>query len=124
MNSTEYTSIDDYLFAEINKIREDPTYIIPALEALEDNFSTINTLEYKTPGRFAILTTEGYAAVQEAIDELNSATALDPLTRQEGMNNACQDHVADATEITGNIGTDDSTPFDRIDKYGLATGEE
>jgi hypothetical protein len=39
---------------------------------------------------------------------------------------ACKDHVLDtsATELIGNTGTDGSSPADRVDKYGLATGVE
>jgi hypothetical protein len=49
-------------------------------------------------------------------------TASDPLALENGMVEACKDFVTTTKDITGTTGTDGSTPFERVDKYGLATG--
>jgi uncharacterized protein YkwD len=63
------------------------------------------------------------AAVESAITYLTELTPVSNLTYEVGMSNACKDHVLDLspTSTTGNTGTDDSTPAQRVDKWGLAT---
>jgi uncharacterized protein YkwD len=48
------------------------------------------------------------------------------LTREAGLSSSCRDHADDLapTEVTGNTGEDGSSPADRVDRYGLATGVE
>ena len=109
--------------------------MIPTLEAMLPRFEG-NT--YKEAGKTDIVTQEGAAAVQELIDYLKKAPSVaklrrldaeaykttpvigDAFTRPEGMVNACKDHVIDTgpTGVIGHTGTDNSSPFDRIEKYG------
>jgi hypothetical protein len=82
---------------------------------------------YKQPGKFIRSTTEGATAYQEAIDFLNAFEELSvDLILEEGMSNSCKDHTDDTgnSQVIGNIGRDDSTPADRVDRYGLAEGVE
>jgi hypothetical protein len=39
------------------------------------------------------------------------------------MDSACSDHVTDTGPLglIGNTGSDDSSPFDRVDRFGVAT---
>jgi uncharacterized protein YkwD len=86
--------------------------------------------EYKTyykgnqlsiPGRSkALMTFEGVAAVDEAINFLRAAKPLPPLTIHRGMCLAAKDHANDLAlkGITGHKGSDGSSPNARLDRYG------
>jgi hypothetical protein len=67
-------------------------------------------------------TTEGVAAVDEAIAFLNEASPIAPLGREDGMDLACKDHVEDQGETgsTGHFGIDNSSPL--FDLIGMESG--
>lgn len=71
LTEAEYRTLDDEIFAEINKVRDDPTYLVPILEAIVGYYDGTN---YKEPGKFERTTEEGVTAVNEAIAALNAAS--------------------------------------------------
>lgn len=123
----EYRTLDDDLISKINEFRADPSKLKAILEQnltyfLDDGFN------YKVPGQFEITTLGGIDAVNAAITQIelfiDLAVPAGNLTFEEGLETACKDHVDDtaATEVIGNTGADSSSPADRVDRHGLATG--
>jgi len=92
------------------------------------------------PGlKHGIKTVEGETAYLECIDFLNSQTPIGVLKYDEELSKASQDHADDIKNsgITAHIGSDGSSPDDRIERYlewegincqnidfGLKTAEE
>ncbi len=72
------------------------------------------------PGEIRIVTNEGLEAVDEAIRFLQSASPCPPLSPSRGMSKAAKDHVNDIgpKSIVGHLGSDRSTPFIRMNRYG------
>lgn len=66
----------------------------------------------------------GDRAVQEAIRFLEKARPLLPLTRSEGLNASALSHVLDqgATGARGHSGSDGSTPWKRMARFGRWSG--
>ena len=103
-----------------NELRTNPTYFISYLEERLDYFDEDNIL-WLPDSDFGLITWEGTAAVEEAIEFLMTKQPL--LTKYEwrsGMAHACQDHVDQMGEagLTGHTGIDGSTPYTRMDRYG------
>jgi uncharacterized protein YkwD len=75
-------------------------------------------------GQTQIATREGVSAVNEAIDHLRAITPLQPLKVSRGLSQAAQAHMNDQGEtgLTGHRGSDNSTPGDRIDRFGTWGG--
>lgn len=73
------------------------------------------------PGRNGLRTFEGPAAVEEAIEFLKTAEPVSELEWRSGMARACEDHVNDtgAQGLTGHTGTDGSSPYERMNRYGM-----
>jgi uncharacterized protein YkwD len=72
----------------------------------------------------ALLTTEGVAAVNEAINFLQTAKPLSPLAINRGMCLAAKDHANDIVlkGVTGHRGSDGSSPNARLERYGSWEG--
>jgi uncharacterized protein YkwD len=107
----------DALFAEINRLRADPRAWAAHLRWYRGLFEGRLV---KVPGRIAILSQEGPAAVDEAILALEGTRPLPPLRRSQGMDRAAAEHVADLgqTGRTGHAGADGSQPWDRLKRHG------
>lgn len=71
LDDAAYRAIDDEFFTELNKVRLDPTSLVADLEAMLPRFTETS---YKDYGKFAISTTEGADAVNDAIAFLQSAS--------------------------------------------------
>jgi uncharacterized protein YkwD len=71
------------------------------------------------PGRMALRTKEGIAALDEAIRFLRRAQPQRPLIISPGMCRAAADHCADQLGgRRGHDGSDRSSPGDRLSRYG------
>jgi len=129
LKESEYRTIDNEIFTEQNKLRADPKSYVDKLKAMLPDFTD---KVFKETGKAPITTTEGKAAVEEAIKYLEAASEApkvpklrrldeDPkkddkepwkvapiigtaaLTLEEDMTSACKDHVDD-TGPTGVTG--------------------
>jgi len=80
------------------------------------------------PGEIAIQTSEGIRALDECIKELQVKKLLPSLSPKKGLTLAARDHVKDQaiTGAIGHTGSDKSTIFDRLNRYGkwnISAGE-
>jgi uncharacterized protein YkwD len=102
---------------EHNLARENPGQYATYLEALREFF---NGRLLELPGEIALRTEEGVRAVDEAIRFLRRAQPIGPVTPSRGMSRGARDHVRDSGPRgrTGDVGTDGSHPWDRVNRYG------
>lgn len=111
------SSVEREIVAETNRLRAEPARYAEELENLRSYFDG-NLL--RLPGLPPIETIEGVAAVDEAIAALRDTASLPILAPSPGMSHAARDHVRDLGAIgaDGHYGSDGSTPFDRLNRYG------
>ncbi len=116
----EYLSdLENAIVAEINLARSDPKAYSVFLEELLPYYHGKN---FKHPEEeMTLITREGKAAVEEAIAFLRSAEPLPLLTPSRGMSQAAKDHVNDNGK-NGSTGSDDSQPWDRVNRHGTWGG--
>jgi uncharacterized protein YkwD len=109
--------VEAAVVAELNLARTDPKAYA---EHLREYRSFIRGNRLEMPGQVAIVLNEGVAAVDEAIRFLEKQAALGPLTASRGMSKAAGDHARDqgSRGATGHSGSDGSSPFDRMNRYG------
>ncbi|HIK13657.1 MAG TPA: hypothetical protein IGS52_25925 [Oscillatoriaceae cyanobacterium M33_DOE_052] len=102
------TEFDKEVIAEVNKARENPAAYAEILAAMRPSYN----------GQ------EGVAALDEAIAFLRAASPLPPLQPSPGMSMAATDHVNDTGPkgISGHDGSDGSSSFERLDRYGDRSG--
>lgn len=108
---------------EINLLRTQPQKYVTFLETVRGQYKG---MLWNRPGG-AVMTREGVAAVDEAIQALREQAPLGPLEPSLGLTLAARDHVQDqsASGRTGHDGSDGSQPTDRMNRYGggSRTGE-
>ena len=104
-------------------MRTDPKSFIPFLIDRLNRFDE-QGMRYLRDDGVWMRTREGKAAVQEAIDFLEAVKPVEPLEWSRGLIFAAQDHCEDAGPkgIFGHTGSDGSSPFDRMDRYGTRRG--
>lgn len=106
----------------LNRFRANPAAYATVLEEKRKYFIG-NLLEM--PGEPNLITREGVAPLDEAIQELRGAqAALSQVELVQGLCRAAADHVSDTggIGITSHIGTDGSNFTKRIARYGTWTG--
>ncbi len=127
--------LDDFeknVILEMNKARTNPKqyadlYIVPRLE----NFDGYNYIEKRMsaagPYNRTTRTQEGPAAVKECIEYMHNQSPRPPLKPSKELTQAARDHAESqvVTDQLGHTGVDGSTPFERIQNYGIfmATAE-
>ena len=115
--TVDYEALEVAVLEETNRLRSDPqTY---AAE-LEDSKRYYRGTLYRAPGQTPLRTREGVTAVDDAILYLNRQEAMGTLTRSTGMDQAAADQAADQAQTgkIGHTGSDNSTPSDRLSRYG------
>ena len=110
--------IEKDVILEMNKARSDPKkyaelYIRPKLEYFIGK-------NYSAPGQITIATKEGKTAVNNCINSMLKMPTVGLLTPELGMSLAAKDHVNDQSKTgkTGHTGSDKSSPFKRMERYG------
>lgn len=111
------SALEQAVLDELNLARTNPqTYA----KILEDYRQKFQGRLVKRPGKIDLMTSEGVAAVDEAIRELKARQSLPGLRISRGMSLAAKDHVNDTGPrgLTGHRGSDGSQPFDRMNRHG------
>lgn len=112
-----HTAVENELLAEINLARTRPNEYAAYLEQLKPLYAG---MEFKTPGGKAIVTQEGWKAVEEAIRFLRSTKAVPAFDVSHGMCFGAGELVKDqkASGVTGHKGSDGSFCEDRVTRFG------
>jgi len=112
------SELDKGVWEAHNQVRTDPKNLVPDLEEMLTRFNG-NVLQPKT-GNCGLRTNEGPAAVQEAIEFLNSCEPLPALKWSDLMWQAAVDHTNDTGPkgLTGHDGSDGSSSSDRLTRHG------
>ena len=123
----DWAQIEQEIVAFQNQARQNPASLIPILEARLAAMNEAGDIVNGCGRNCNIVTREGRAAVQEAIDFLRQQAALNPLEASALVAQAAQSHSQDqANGDLGHTGSDGSTPGDRIARTGVlhtASGE-
>lgn len=106
------------LLAQLNAARTDPVGFARQLEARLPYFR--GRLFRRPSDGIARETSEGAAAVREAISALGASAPRPSLARSAGMSRAASDHVRDQGPrgAVGHDGSDGSTTGKRVNRYG------
>lgn len=106
------------IVAELNRLRTDPAAYADRLEARR---AWYRGRELRQPGLGAVvMTREGIAALDEAIDTLRTTSPRPALTASAGIARAALDHARDLvrSRIQSHTGSDGSSPDTRLERYG------
>lgn len=116
MAEESYEVYEAEFFEALNNFRRNPQSIIPNLQALLPMFR--NNILYREDD-LPIQTTEGEAAVLEAIDVLSNALPLPEFVLDANISNAARCHCVDIGKkgYVSHEGTDGSTVSDRIERF-------
>ena len=111
------STYEKQLFEEINYARANPHEYVKALELFKKNYRG-NQIHYPEGG--VLVTNEGVAALDDAINFLRTIKPLPPLDLRSGMVKAAKAHVTDlvSTGKSGHRGSDGSQPGQRLDRFG------
>ncbi|UTC63081.1 CAP domain-containing protein [Treponema sp. OMZ 787] len=106
------------ILMELNRVRSNPQRY--AEEELKPRLKLFDGKLYKVPAEIPILTNEGTTPLKECINVLMKTKPMGNLELEKGLSLAAQ-WLADDQAKTGKIGhygSDGSSPFDRMNRYG------
>jgi uncharacterized protein YkwD len=117
-----FDSLEQDVVREINLARTRPAEYASYLEQMRQYFAGN---ELRRPGRPALVTQEGVAALEDAIKFLRAAKPAAPLSASTGMCLGARELVKDqgATGATGHRGTDGSFCEQRTQRFGSWAGD-
>lgn len=117
LQTTELTSREKDLLAELNRARTDPKGFGEDVRKLFAGMNKRNIL--KLPDGSLVQYTEGRSAVDEALAFLKKAKAVKPLTGVGCLTLAARDHAAEQSRTgqTGHESQDGSGPSERAARY-------
>jgi uncharacterized protein YkwD len=112
-----FSQLEKGVLAEMNRARTNPRAYSMSLRQWRQKFR--GTKARLAPG-FFLQTKEGVSAVDEAIRVLEKTHPGSQLRMSVGLTRAARDHVLDQGRhgTIGHAGSNKSTPFDRINRYG------
>lgn len=125
--SAAVSDVEKDVLKWLNIARTEPLTMVKELEKMLPNFDAKTPMLYHIPGDpVGLLTSEGVAAVKEAIKALKDVTGLPgnqkpgALTFANGLMLSAQDHAKDqgGNGVFSHTGTDASTPWSRVARYG------
>ncbi|MEL6555165.1 MAG: CAP domain-containing protein [Cyanobacteria bacterium J06621_11] len=113
----QLNQLSEELVVEINRLRADPAAYAQGLIRLRSYYEG-NLV--KVPGQPVVQVQEGISALDEAITALQNTESLALLNPSPGMEQGAADHSEDIgfKGLTGHYGSDNSDPFERINRYG------
>lgn len=113
--------VESDILAEINLVRRDPAGYAVFLEEWKKNYKGN---EVHLPGEIPIITNEGTAVVDEAIEFLRQQKPMAELTENNGLISAAKVHLKDLQEknLRGHKGSDGSLPEERVERFGMWEG--
>lgn len=120
--ATNLSALEKAILEETNLLRKNPPAYAEKLVALRPSYQ--GKLIHR-PGQPSILTQEGVAALDEAIDALRRAPKrLSRLAHADGLSRAARDHARDLgrTGSLGHTGSDGSGPDVRARRHGTWDG--
>ncbi|MEC4982893.1 MAG: CAP domain-containing protein [Oscillatoria sp. PMC 1068.18] len=123
LGQNQVSSLEREIVEEMNQARANPSAYAAQLEALKQYYDG-NLLSL--PGQTPLQTEEGVEAVEEAIAFLREAKPLPSLNISTGMSQAARDLVTyqGPKGETGHVGEDGSQAWDRMGRYGEASGRQ
>ncbi|AFY53480.1 uncharacterized protein with SCP/PR1 domains [Rivularia sp. PCC 7116] len=115
--SSYLSQLEKEVIIEMNKVRQNPQSYIPILQEYKQRFEGN---KIKIGDRKYMMTKEGVAVVDEAIEFLSKQQPVGSLIPSRGMSLGAKDHVKDqgVTGKYGHYGSDKSDPFTRVNRYG------
>jgi uncharacterized protein YkwD len=129
-NAAFLTPTERAVIFEMNKVRSNPKrYAKEVVALMKKQFSdSKHPKAYLSTTGAWIMTQEGIRVVDECIRELSRTKEVGLLLPSRGLSLAARDHVKDQgkTGSIGHTGTDGSSPWDRMGRYGkwlLTCGE-
>ncbi len=108
--------VEREVFSELNLVRSDPQgyaeYLVEWRQYFRGN-------QLHRPGEIILITHEGAAAFDEAIEFLRASKPLPALKLSRGLSLAAKAHVTDQKDgATGHESSDGTQPWERMNRYG------
>ena len=115
-----WSTVEQNLIAEHNRVRQNPQSYIPILEAYLASMNAQGNIPNGCGRNCTLLTNEGKPAVEEAIEFLRNQPAVGALTLSTGAAQAAKAHAQDQSNGTiGHTGSDGSRPGERLARFGV-----